>query len=341
MREMEKEVWIDEALLRYQRLTQSVVAIIKALLMAKGIAYLTVEGRTKSREGVQEKIERKGYTDPKVQMTDITGVRVILYFESDVQKVSGLIESCFTVDAINSLDKGSLLSVDKIGYRSVHYVCDIGTERSNLPEFEGMAGLKFEVQLRTVLQHAWAEIAHDRNYKFSGKLPKNIERELYLFAGMLEVADKGFDKLSKEIDIYGEEVRSAVVSESRLIPVDSVSLTNYVVSWGEKNNCPLSPLGDKDNYADLVGELDAFGINTLGELEEIIPKDFAERVKYYGERLTVYSCVRSWMLIHDWKRFNSSVNFNWVISIDAETLESYIPKDELDDFKSAFGPKKK
>ena len=330
---MEHDEWIDGALLKHQRLTQSVVAIIKALLVAKGIPYLAVDGRTKNKEGIKDKIKRKAYKSPERQVTDITGVRVILYFESDVQKVSSLLESCFKIDKDNSLDKGSLLSVDKIGYRSVHYVCDIGVERSKLPEFESLAGLKFEVQVRTVLQHAWAEIAHDRNYKFSGKLPDEMARELYLYAGLLEVADKGFDKLSKEIDAYGDVVKQADELVSDSIPVDSISLSNYVVRWGERNNFPLDVPTDKDNYGELVRELDEFGIKTLGQLEQIIPADFSDRAKKYDDYLSIHGCVRSWMLIHDWRRFLERVEFNWMIYSDAQTIESYLPEEELEEFK--------
>jgi putative GTP pyrophosphokinase len=337
---MDQDDWIESALRKHQRLTQSVVAIVKALLAARGISYLAVDGRTKSLEGIKDKIKRKAYKAPEEQLTDITGVRVILYFESDVQLVSGLLESCFCIDRGHSLDKGSLLSIDKIGYRSVHYVCDIGGNRSELPEFEGMAGLKFEIQVRTVLQHAWAEIAHDRNYKFSGKLPDEMARELHLYAGLLEMADKGFDKLSKEIDAYGESVKEAGEAESDSIPVDSISLSNYVIAWAERNNCPLISPREKDNYGEIVRELADFGIKTLGQLDEIIPPDFAEKVKEYNEKLGIPGCVRSWMLIHDWKTFSDKVDFLWAINGDADVIESYLPVDELEDFRMAFGAKR-
>lgn len=81
-----------------------------------------------------------------------------------------MITGSFNIDEKNSLDKKILLASDQIGYRSVHFVCDLGAQRSGLPEFKDLGGLKFEIQVRTLLQHAWAELAHDRNYKFSGTL---------------------------------------------------------------------------------------------------------------------------------------------------------------------------
>nr|MZG82510.1 GTP pyrophosphokinase [Photobacterium lucens] len=173
---------------------------------ANNIDYLTVTGRTKDKKSALEKINRKSYKNPKSQMTDLSGIRIILYFESDINKVSELISDSFDIDFDNSLDKSKVLSKDQIGYRSVHYVCTLGQGRSNLPEYLELGELKFEVQVRTILQHAWAELAHDSSYKFSGTLPPEIERKLYLYAGMLEIADKGFDEISAQIDSYKKSV---------------------------------------------------------------------------------------------------------------------------------------
>lgn len=327
--------WIVERIEVHKRMTLSIVAIVKGLLSANGIAFLAVEGRTKTEASVAEKIKRKGYKNPRDQLTDITGVRVILYFESDVHKVSELLVSAFNVDERNSLDKGALLAVDRIGYRSVHYVCDLGGVRAELPEYEGMEGLKFEVQIRTVLQHAWAEIAHDRNYKFSGKLPPAMERELHLYAGMLEVADKGFDKLSKEIDSYSVEIAGRVAGEND-IHVDSISLPSFVARWCDENDCPLEDVASKSNYAELVDELNQFGITKLSQLEGIIPADYARRCNDYGEWTTVYGHVRNWMIISDWRRFIADVSIKWVMCDDVGLLRSYISEDDAEDFLNAF-----
>lgn len=322
--------WVEKAIVEHSRLNQSVIAIIKSSLTVRGISFLTVEGRVKTSDGIVNKIRRKKYKDAESQMTDISGVRVIVYFESDVARVSEVVSKCFRVDEDNSLDKSSLLSVDRIGYRSVHYVCDIGDERAALPEFEGMKGLKFEIQVRTVLQHAWAEISHDRSYKFSGQLPKEIERDLFLYAGLLEVADKGFDKISKSIDEYGQQIKSADFFEGK--DIDSISLVSFVESWCERNGVGLRSVENKRGFSDLIHELNMFGISNLEDLSKIIPVDYAEKVKAHGEMTTIYGHVRNWMLIKDWRRFLKDVNFNWSMSSDEDigVLEKYIVEDRVD-----------
>ncbi|HEV3427647.1 MAG TPA: RelA/SpoT domain-containing protein, partial [Paraburkholderia sp.] len=150
------DVWLDGILPRHSRLTEMVTALMQSLISNKGIDHLAVTGRTKKKSKAIEKIARKGYKNPPRQLTDLTGVRIIVYFESQVEQVSELIKEAFNVDLKNSLNKDEALSVNQTGYRSVHYVCDLGPARLALPEFSGLAELKFEFQVRTLLQHAWA-----------------------------------------------------------------------------------------------------------------------------------------------------------------------------------------
>ncbi len=231
MNQKEIEAWLDTVLPKHKTLTNTVVSIVESLLEHHGIDYLAVSGRTKRIESIKEKIRRKSYRHPDKQMTDLSGIRIIANYESDVDRISKLIESAFNVDEENSLPKDHLLDTDQIGYRSVHYVCDLGDTRATLPEFSGLAGIKFEFQVRTVLQHAWAELAHERTYKFAGQLPKSIERNLYLYAGMLELADKGFDELSDEIDQYIEEFAKRTSRGDFDIEINSITLDEYIEKW--------------------------------------------------------------------------------------------------------------
>ncbi len=62
-------------------------------------------------------------------------------------------------------------------------VAEIKDDRIILPEYQKFKDKKFEIQIRTILQHAWAEIEHDRDYKFTGELPINIKRRFRILAG--------------------------------------------------------------------------------------------------------------------------------------------------------------
>ncbi|EGA70937.1 RelA/SpoT domain protein [Vibrio sinaloensis DSM 21326] len=321
-------VWLDKALKDHSGLTDSVVTIFENLLKSNKVDFLTVSGRTKDKKSALEKIDRKGYKNPAEQMTDLTGIRIILYFESDVERVSTLINKSFDVDADNSLDKSKVLSKDQIGYRSVHFVCTLGKTRAKLPEYSSLTGLKFEVQVRTVLQHAWAELAHDSNYKFSGTLPPEIDRKLYLYAGMLEIADKGFDELSSQIDKYKESIEERSKSGDYSTSIDSISLNKFFNSWVENNGIDVS--SSPKNINELIVELNAFGVTTLEELINIIPPKYADVYKEINYSSNILGIVRDWMLINNWEHFVDEVPFNWVVDDEAMvTLDKFIKDEQL------------
>lgn len=332
----QNEVWLNSILPAHKRLTESVVTILENLFKSKEIDYLSVSGRTKERKSALEKIERKSYKKPADQMTDLSGIRVIAFFESDIEKISEIIASSFNVDKANSLNQDERLSVDQIGYRSVHFVCDLGNVRTKLPEFESLDGLKFEIQVRTVLQHAWAELAHDRNYKFSGKLPPTIERSLYLYAGMLEIADKGFSQLSREIDGYIRAVHEKNNIGELDYPIDAISLQEFVNSWAEKNNIKLSNVLYKHGLDDLIVELEQYGIRTARDLNDIIPVGYAETCKEIGYSSNIFGYVRDWMVINDWKGMLDRVEFDWVLDPDEDIYGKLIPTEEYQAFKDAW-----
>lgn len=224
-----------------------------------------------------KKIDNKKYSDPISQLTDISGIRIITYFESQVDLVSRVIEELFEIDGENSLNRDQLLGDDRIGYRSVHFVCSLGTEREELAEYQLYSGLKFEIQVRTVLQHAWAELAHDRSYKFSGELPPKLQRQLNLYSGMLEVVDGGFDSIAKELDEYQDIVDSGDLSTFMEDEIDSINLNKFVVESAESNG--LGPFVDTGIDQDIVREIKSYGLSKILDIFELITEDFIKVYK--------------------------------------------------------------
>lgn len=326
------DAWIDDSLPRHSRLTPVVASLIESLLIRAKISFLTVSHRTKNRTGVLEKIERKGYRDPTKQLTDISGIRIVVYFESDVRRVSEVISNSFRIDTENSINRDELLSVNQNGYRSTHYVCDVGPTRSTLPEFEGMSDLKFEFQIRTILQHAWAELAHDRNYKLNSSLPREMERQLYLYAGMLEIADKGFDQLSTQIDHYAAKLANESSAHLMMARLDSISLATFINRWSTENGFDLQPAAEK-SIPTLLKELSAMKIGTAGELNSIIPATYADTASRIGYSTNVYGLVRDWMLIHDWRRLLEATELGWTLGTEEECaiLREYLDPNDYDE----------
>ncbi len=170
----------------YKDLALAVDNIIRQVLDQQGINYHSITNRPKEVERYREKASKEKYDDPKNQIMDMAGVRIITYIDSDAKKVERIVKSLFVIIPEYSKDKSEELGTDRVGYRSIHCICTLGKERLALPENRAYRNLFFEIQIRTILQHAWAEFEHDRNYKFKGVAPNEIRRRLSVVAGSLE-----------------------------------------------------------------------------------------------------------------------------------------------------------
>ncbi|MFB9262524.1 GTP pyrophosphokinase family protein [Bradyrhizobium erythrophlei] len=295
------KLWLKDARKKHERLTPAVVELIRGLLRTRGIDFLSVEGRTKSESSVIEKCDRKSYNNPQEQLTDLSGIRIITYLESQALQIAEVIRSTFEVDEANSLDRNDILGSDRIGYRSVHFVCELGRHRTNLPEYEGLAGMKFEIQLRTVLQHAWAELAHDRSFKLGLDLPKAIQRKLNLHAGMLEVVDSAFDEIAREIDNYSLSIGRKSIDEMDDIELNSISLGKYLDQISALYG--LSFVTD-DISDDVVKELRLYGVSTIGDLKKIATRSLIAEIENAAKpNQTRIGFLRDLMMYDDVERY--------------------------------------
>lgn len=305
--------WLSEYLPKYELLGKYIVFILENQLQMNGVDYLSVNHRTKTRQGVYEKIDRKKYKFPSEEMMDFSGVRVILYFESDIDKVSAIINSLFNVDDENSVSNESRLSSNKIGYRSIHYVCDIGEERNSLVEYEFISGLKCEIQVRTMLQHAWAELTHDRNYKLSGKLPLNIERKINLYSGMLEIADIGFSEIISAVSAYQLELEGKNLTTSVSQSIDSLSILEFARQVSKEIGLELVELKyDTDEFREkLINEIAFMGITNFTELRALIPDNYASVYNELDEKTTYLGFIRDLLLFKDFRRLHDFPDLDW------------------------------
>jgi len=92
---------------------------------------------------------------------DMAGIRVITYLDSDARKAAEIIKQLFEIVPGQSVDKAQELGTDRGGYRSIYVVGRLGQDRLALPENKKFENFCFEIQIRTILQHAWAEFEHD------------------------------------------------------------------------------------------------------------------------------------------------------------------------------------
>ena len=168
-----------------------------------------VQARPKAIASFAEKIQRKKgkYRDPVNQITDLCGGRVITHTQSELQAVCEFIEEHFDVDWENSVDVCQRLKPAEFGYRSIHYIVQFRkgvfpTGEIDVTIPDDLFGLKAEIQVRTLLEHAWASFAHDKAYKGPFAMPQKWQRELAGLAAMLEEADRAFSRIQAGLRTY-------------------------------------------------------------------------------------------------------------------------------------------
>ena len=176
------------------------------MLRDSGREIHLVAARAKTLDSLRGKLRRKRYTNPGDQITDLIGVRVITYYRDDVDPVVSFLKSRFKIDKRNSTDKRRMLNLRSFGYRSVHLIAylDAGKVRG-LPRV--LNGKRFEIQIRSLLEHAWAEIEHEIVYKSGVNHAKPALRMFAALAGTLEVLDTQFCALRHERDVLVDTMR--------------------------------------------------------------------------------------------------------------------------------------
>lgn len=223
---------------RLQGFKLYVDSLIQTLLEIENIQFHSVTSRIKSKASVRQKLQRPDKRRELNDLTDMFGVRIITYFQDEVDLVARLIEREFIVDTENSVDKRSLLDSDRFGYLSLHYILQLNPERSTLPENRAYKDIRFELQIRSILQHAWAEIEHDTGYKSASGAPHAVRRRFSRLAGLLELADDEFLAIREDLAKSAGPKRSRASDirpevERILAQPTLVALPDWDKDWNE------------------------------------------------------------------------------------------------------------
>ena len=254
-----------------ERMLVEIPALLREALAKNGILVTAVDARIKSEESLRGKLELKGNKYATLSdITDIFGGRIITFYTDDVDRIAAIVEQLFEIDWDNSVDKRMLHQLDSFGYNSLHYIC-------RMPEFP----FRFELQLRTTLQHAWASINHDIGYKTGVEIPREYLRRINRLAGILEMADDEFSRIRSEITDYRRRVQQLVQngklddvlldgdtfnSYLQARPFDSLNKRIAAINQAEIQEVPLI------RYLRVFV---AFGCKTLGDVQRLV-KQYSE-----------------------------------------------------------------
>lgn len=272
----------------YARLTTKIEILVRDLLRAKGISVHLLESRTKEVDSLREKIVKsaKRYTDPLKEITDLSGLRIITYYQDEADAVANLIKSEFLIDQDNSVVHTA--TVAEFGYKSTHFVISLNQGRAALLEWQGLSDLKVEVQVRTVLQHAWAAISHKLQYKREEDVPAALKRKLFRLSALFELADDEFVSLRDASGAVTKQISELVAQGNRSLPLDYVSLSQLLESSPivaelcaaaaevgfdfDGDDGPQGEEEDRDTVSDLIQLANTAGILTIEGFEAHLQK---------------------------------------------------------------------
>lgn len=200
----------------FENIASVVSRVIQECLKKNGIKVHSVQSRAKDPTSFGRKAAIPSETNPNIpkykeplkEITDLAGVRIITHFPATLAQVDYLLSEEFEI--VEKSNKGlELIEEERFGYQSIHYLVRVKSDRARLAEYARFADTTVEVQVRTILQHAWAEIEHDIQYKSSKTIPSEIRRRFMALAGMLEVADREFQAIQdadKEIEDHAKNM---------------------------------------------------------------------------------------------------------------------------------------
>ena len=214
----------------FERLQEVVLNQLRRCLDDHNILVSGLEARVKTEKSLTGKLELKGYKYRTLDdITDIVGARIITYYSDEVDLISALVEKQFHIDWENSVDKRKMLETDRFGYLSLHYVCRIPKELFFDPEMPELNQIRFELQMRSTLQHVWANMYHDMGYKSDVEIPVEYQRNMGRLAGMLELVDEQFSRIRREINDYRRNVQSLVASGNfNEVPLNGDTFRSYL-----------------------------------------------------------------------------------------------------------------
>jgi putative GTP pyrophosphokinase len=267
-------------------------SLIEVSLQDANIRYQSVQARVKSKNKIEEKYlaPEKNYQTLK-NITDLVGLRIITYYEDDIDRVAEVIRREFHIDSENSVDKRRI-EPDRFGCRAANFVCTHLDKRTSDVEYKRFVGVVCEIQITSILGHAWAEIEHEW-YDLKDSYPDEIKREFSRLAALFEIADSKFLEIRKARVQYTRSVSIRMASKVPGLPLDSVSLTLFidqepiVVEVGEAIakalGLPLRPLTgfvQESALSVMLAALKLSGFTTIEEVRDALQKYATAIPKY-------------------------------------------------------------
>lgn len=264
-RRAEIERWYQSERFKCQLFEQRIAEHLRDVLDRESVKGIQFESRTKSAKSVVDKavkVDATGqfkYVDPKAEITDLVGVRVIVPSATDLDAVAALVERNYAVAEQQQRGLGDDDSGIP-GYRGLHFLVRLHEDDRAAQTFAEFGDMIVEVQIRTILQHAWASLQHDMMYKSVKSPPRAVARRLTALAGLLELADREFVEVRAEY----QGATTAPVAAPAVGKLTTSALRNFVETLFDEDD-PASHLWFAELHR-IVGLFEAASMEDVANL---------------------------------------------------------------------------
>jgi putative GTP pyrophosphokinase len=214
---------------------------------------------------------------------DFAGIRVVCLYKRDVDRIEAIVHDEF--DVLETVDKLEEKSTDRFGYLARHYIAKLNLETSGA-RYEDLKNLVFEVQIRTILQDAWAIIDHHLVYKHESEVPVHLQRQLKRIAALFEIADDQFNQIYQDINEYDVEPSNSSQSAIEQFLRHKLDLDSFLayLSW-KFNDVPIQEgLDDARFVFDLINKNKYTTLQHLDEAVQLTDQDKAEIARLLREQ---------------------------------------------------------
>lgn len=225
---------------------------VRKLASERSVVPQIVGYRVKDVDSAVGKLSRKSYDNPLIDMTDLVGVRVVCLLSPDVESISEGVQAYdewlaqVARDYVEEAEKAP----EQFGYQSKHFEIRAKSDMQ-LNELVIPAGTCCELQIRTLMQHTFAEVVHDNIYKSAWGAPSKARRYVSSSAALIETADHLFCETMNLLDVENRE-RGELLQQLTAVYDDKIHV-----------------MGGKDQKFNRI---------VLDELQEWITPDMPEQV---------------------------------------------------------------
>lgn len=284
MNEIEIKDFYENKVIAFEKLASYVrEKIYKKLVVMNKTDYLKIpiSTRVKKLDSLIEKtLYRKKYANPLIDISDIVGIRIVVLTYDELKSICDILNEIFDGNIKIDRNYNDERSINPylFDYQSIHFVLKF--ENLVIDNID-ISDISCEIQVRTILQHAYAELTHDLIYKSDLKINQETKRKASRSMALIESTDCLFIETKHEVENLHKEKNQLV------------SLTEeYSVKYGFniQNNDKLNTL-IYENIHELISKVNQEKIEEYFILKEHILKEQAKLLLIVNKLLFKQSLI--------------------------------------------------